>query len=49
MLQARWKGGASGSVTGPAAKSEEIREGQIRSFRIARLDPAQKKIEVELA
>jgi small subunit ribosomal protein S1 len=44
MLQARWKGGAA-----PAAKPEALRAGQIRNFRIARLDPAAKKIELELA
>jgi small subunit ribosomal protein S1 len=48
MLQARWKGGASSSGAA-VPKGEEVREGQIRSFRIARLDPAQKKIDVELA
>ncbi len=45
MLQARWKGGAASS----AAKPEAPRAGQIRSFRIAKLDPAGKKIELELA
>jgi small subunit ribosomal protein S1 len=49
MLQARWKGRAPASGASASAESEEVREGQIRSFRIARLDPAQKKIEVELA
>lgn len=46
MLQARWKGG-SGSAGG--SRREPARAGQIRSFRIARLDAATKKIEVELA
>jgi small subunit ribosomal protein S1 len=44
MLQARWKGG-SGALSRP----EAARTGQIRSFRITRLDPGSKKIEVELA
>jgi small subunit ribosomal protein S1 len=44
MLQARWKGDAA---AGPV-KPEEIRVGQIRSFRIAKLDPTAKKIELEL-
>jgi len=44
MLQARWKSGA-----GPTAKAEPARAGQVRSFRIVKLDPAAKKIEVELA
>jgi small subunit ribosomal protein S1 len=45
MLQARWKGGSA--VAKP--KSEPVRAGQVRSFRISRLDPAAKKIELELA
>jgi small subunit ribosomal protein S1 len=45
MLQARWKGSAP---TGDA-KAEAVRAGQIRKFRIAKLDPAAKKIELELA
>jgi small subunit ribosomal protein S1 len=45
MLQARWKGGA----VAEAAQPEEIRAGQVRSFRITKLDRAEKKIEVELA
>jgi small subunit ribosomal protein S1 len=44
MLEARWKTGAGAPV-----KSEPARAGQVRSFRIARLDCAAKKIEVELA
>ena len=45
MLKAHWKGSAAG---GPA-KVEAVRAGQIRSFRIAKLDRAAKKIELELA
>ena len=46
MLTAKWKtgGGAGPSAGGP----EPLKPGQIRSFRITLLDPAQKKIEVEL-
>jgi small subunit ribosomal protein S1 len=44
MLQARWKGGAV-----PGAAKPEPAPGQIRQFRIARLDAAAKKIELELA
>ncbi|MGA3068589.1 MAG: S1 RNA-binding domain-containing protein [Terracidiphilus sp.] len=45
MLKARWKGSA------PAAQSkpEPFSEGQIRAFKIVKLDPEAKKIEVELA
>jgi small subunit ribosomal protein S1 len=45
MLQAKWKGGGP---AGGVARREPARAGQIRSFRIARLDPGAKKIEVEL-
>jgi small subunit ribosomal protein S1 len=45
MLQARWKGLAAGAD----AKSETVRAGQVRSFRIAKIDLATKKIELELA
>ncbi len=44
MLQNRWKTGAAPGE----AKPETARTGQIRKFRIARLDPAAKKIELEL-
>jgi small subunit ribosomal protein S1 len=44
MLQARWKSGAPTDE----AKPEAARTGQIRKFRIAKLDPATKKIELEL-
>ena len=44
MLQARWKTGAGGPP-----KAEPARAGQVRSFRILKLDRAAKKIELELA
>jgi small subunit ribosomal protein S1 len=47
MLAAKWKHSAAGSPVG--AKREPARAGQVRSFRITRLDPGNKKIEVELA
>ncbi|MFZ0200071.1 MAG: 30S ribosomal protein S1 [Candidatus Sulfotelmatobacter sp.] len=43
MLQARWKGGT------PSSMPEPLQSGQIRKFRIAKLDPTTKKIELELA
>ena len=46
MLQARWKGGSSASIAG---KREPLRAGQVRSFRITRLDADAKSIEVEAA
>jgi len=45
MLNAHWKSGPTSGV----AKKESVRAGQIRSFRITKLDPASKKIEVEPA
>jgi len=44
MLAQKWKSGPVVSST-PSA----VREGEIRSFRITNLDPAQKRIELELA
>jgi small subunit ribosomal protein S1 len=45
MLQARWKGGAGSAGQ---SKPEAIRAGQVRSFRIVKLDPEAKTIEVEV-
>ena len=45
MLEAKWKGGKGGSKTG----REPARAGQIRSFRIVKLDAANKKIDLDLA
>jgi small subunit ribosomal protein S1 len=45
MLQAKWKSGQGGG----GSKKEAARAGQVRSFRIVKLDAATKKIEVELA
>jgi small subunit ribosomal protein S1 len=45
MLQARWKGGAALSAKQP----EPLAKGQIRSFRIVKLDRATEKIELELS
>ncbi|MFZ1130652.1 MAG: 30S ribosomal protein S1 [Terriglobales bacterium] len=44
MLQARWKSGAPASEEKP----EALRAGQIRKFRIAKLDAETKRIELEL-
>jgi small subunit ribosomal protein S1 len=45
MLKARWKGSAGET----ASQREVARAGQIRSFRITRLDLESKKIELEMA
>jgi small subunit ribosomal protein S1 len=45
QLKSRWKG----NTPAASAKPEAIAEGQIRTFKITKLDPEAKKIEVELA
>ncbi len=45
MLKDRWKGNAPAATSKP----EALAEGQIRSFKIVKLDADAKKIEVELA
>jgi small subunit ribosomal protein S1 len=45
MLSARWKGAAQA----PDAKPQPLEPGQVRSFKIVKLDAASKRIEVELA
>jgi small subunit ribosomal protein S1 len=44
MLEARWKG----SVVAESPAPHQVRAGQVLSFRITKLDPVAKKIEVEL-
>jgi small subunit ribosomal protein S1 len=44
MLAARWKSGA----VAESSKPQEIQPGQVRKFRITKLDHTAKKIEVEL-
>jgi hypothetical protein len=43
MLAQKWKTG------GTEASPDALRAGQVRSFRITSVDPAQKRIELELA
>jgi small subunit ribosomal protein S1 len=45
MLQARWKAGGPTATT----RVDEVLAGQVRSFKITKLDAAGNKIEVELA
>jgi hypothetical protein len=47
MLSAKWKQGGGGGSTSPGG--ETAHAGQVRSFRIAALDPAKRLIELELA
>jgi small subunit ribosomal protein S1 len=44
MLQARWKSGSTAAGT----RQEPLQAGQVRKFRITSLNPASKKIELEL-
>ena len=44
-LKAHWKGGSAAVEPKP----EAVRAGQIRKFRITKLDPSAKKIDLELA
>jgi small subunit ribosomal protein S1 len=45
MLKARWKG----NVPAPQPKPEPLAEGQVRSFRIVKLDAERKAIELDIA
>ena len=47
MLASKWKGGGPAEAAGePASKRESLKPGQIRTFRIAKLDPGKKKIDL---
>ncbi len=46
MLAAKWK---QGKTLNSESSGEPVRPGQVRSFRISGLDPAQKRIQLELA
>lgn len=45
MLQSRWKG----NIPAPSTAPEPLRAGQIRSFKITKIDAGSKSIEVQLA
>jgi small subunit ribosomal protein S1 len=48
MLTSKWKGGGAGTPAAESAPREEgLKPGQIRSFKIAKLDVEKKKIELE--
>jgi small subunit ribosomal protein S1 len=48
MLTSRWKGSGAGTPAAESAPREEgLKTGQIRGFRIAKLDGEKKKIELE--
>ncbi len=50
MLTSKWKGSGAGTAAAESAPRDEgLKPGQIRSFRIAKLDAEKKKIELEPA
>jgi small subunit ribosomal protein S1 len=54
MLASKWKGSAGGGGAAqagadPGPKRDVPKHGQIRSFRITKLDPEKKRIDIELA
>ncbi|HBY60431.1 MAG TPA: 30S ribosomal protein S1 [Solibacterales bacterium] len=49
MLAASWKGGRSPAAGSGGGTPGGVRPGQVRNFRIAGLDPANKRIDLELA
>jgi small subunit ribosomal protein S1 len=53
LLSSRWKGGGVADSVAPepghGAKAQAVRTGQVRSFRITKLDADKKRIDLELA
>jgi small subunit ribosomal protein S1 len=50
MLTSKWKGSGSGPAGGAesAPRTEPLKVGQIRTFRITKLDAEKKRIDLEL-
>jgi len=50
MLASKWKGSGaeSGAPADAAPRNEQLKTGQIRSFKIAKIDAGKKKIELDL-
>ena len=49
MLASKWKGGGAGAgAQSDGPQQEQVRAGQIRSFRITKLDAEKKRIDLEL-
>lgn len=54
MLSSKWKGGesaggASGGAVEPESRTAGVKAGQIRTFRVSKLDAEKKRIELDLA
>ena len=49
LLTNKWKGGGTPSAGEAPAKRDIPHEGEVRNFRIVKLDAANKKLEIELA
>jgi small subunit ribosomal protein S1 len=50
MLASKWKGGGLGASSSGdgGSKPDQVRTGQVRSFRIAKIDAEKKRIDLEL-
>jgi small subunit ribosomal protein S1 len=51
MLASKWKGGGAGGGSSSESEParEQLRAGQVRGFRITKIDPEKKRIELEIA
>jgi small subunit ribosomal protein S1 len=49
MLSSKWKGGGTAAAEPAAPKRDVPREGEVRNFRIVKLDAEKKKLEIEFA
>jgi small subunit ribosomal protein S1 len=50
MLASKWKGAPGSAGSGESSEKRDVpKPGQVRSFRIAKLDPEKKRIEIEAA
>jgi small subunit ribosomal protein S1 len=50
MLASKWKGGPGSGGSGESSEKRDLpKQGQVRSFRITKLDAEKKKIEIEAA
>ncbi len=48
MLRAAWKGGSGAAASGPAATSKALKPGEVRSFKVTKLDAKSRTIELTL-
>jgi small subunit ribosomal protein S1 len=48
-LAAAWRGEAGGSAAAPPRSAPQVKPGEVRAFKVARLDPGKRTIELALA